>query len=40
MASTKLKKNLLLSLPGIMFAFVGNIVSFSARNTTGHDVSD
>ena len=40
MASTKLKKNLLLSLPGIMFAYVGNIVSFSARNTTGHDVSD
>ena len=40
MASTRLKKNLLLSLPGIIFALVGNIVSFSARNATGHDVSD
>ena len=40
MDSAKFKKMLLHLLPAALFAFIGNIVSFSVRNTAGHDISD
>lgn len=40
MDSAKFKKTLLHLLPVTLFAFIGNIVSFSVRNATGRDISD
>lgn len=40
MDSAKFKKMLLHLLPAALFAFIGNIVSFSVRNAAGHDISD